>query len=387
MAIKNRFFKTTQGVPYEFAACKVANPTTIHNSGSATAADVDATYKWNEILAGTSAKAGSTGASAHAAGDLYLLRQNPTTGITYVARNDGTAAAVFRTGAYKTWPHQLAWCVNGTTKQYYTTSQFIPEKCDPIERYAYTGTTMQSVVLTSSGIPVGCTQELYFKIIETTPGNLPLPVWDYTIQLNSTMTEANAWSCIAQKITYGSYNAVTPVTSGTPKEGEFFTATAGGNGITIAASSSATGVGTTENNLAASRTFKLVAALLPTKSDPTDYGVVFTSTTTAHVPGVGIQQQVEDLFAEANVRSGVEYYMNGGVLPSEMGIPSTLNGILGADYAWTIYKISGVKAETSKTPATIGNKFYIFVAVKNTATAQDTDATFHSMFGGSSYNA
>ena len=376
MAIKNRFFKTTQGVPFEFAACKFANPTTIHNSGSAVGVDADATYEWSKILNATAAKAGTTGASSQAAGDFYLLRQNPTTGVITAAKNTGNSE-VFRTGAYKSWPHQVAWCVNATTKQYHTSSQFIPEKCDAIERYEAAAATPQASTIASSVIPVGVFQELYFKVVETTSGNVPVPIWDYTQQLNATVTETQAWANIAAKINLG-------------KDYEFFTATALSNGITITASTTAVGLGSSESAITTSRTFKLVATLLPTKSDPMDQGVTFTATyTTPASAGVGVQQQVEDMYTEALVRNGIgHFYTQGFYTETEMGIPSTLNAALGGDYSWSIYKISGIKAENSKlATGQTTNKFYIFIAVKNTATAQDTDATFHRMFGGATYNS
>jgi len=169
MALKNRYFKSTQGVPYELAVSTTAL--------SNVTADANASFTFSTIAAGSSNN-----------GDFYLLRQNPTTGVVYAAKNDA-ADQIFRTGTYKSWPHQLAWCVNSTTKQFYLTSQFIPEKCDPIEEYAAAPAVAQISTLTSSVIPTGVYQELYFKVIETTPGNIPLPSWEYTVLLTPTMTE------------------------------------------------------------------------------------------------------------------------------------------------------------------------------------------------------
>jgi hypothetical protein len=354
MAIKNRFYKTTQGVPFEFAAA-----TTVPNVS--VTADQHSSGLWTTIAAA---------AATPAAGDFYLLRQDPATGIVYAAKNNGNAQA-FRTGTYKGYPHQLAWCNNSTTKQWILSSQFIPEKCDVIEKYTYAVATAQVSTITSSVIPVGAVQELYVKIIETTPGNLPLPVWDYVQQLNTTVTEQTAWTNIANKINYGSYSA----TSGTPKEDEWFTASAGTNSITITAAA------TSSNPLGyQSRTFKIVATLLPTKSDQTDYGVTFTfSTGTAQSSGTGVAAQVEDMYAEALVRNGIgHFYNNAGVLATEMGIPSTLAAAVGTN-TYHIYKISGIKTEVSKTPmGVLSNKFYMFIASEVT-----DDATLQYPFGGS----
>lgn len=361
MALKNRYFKSTQGVPYEFAVAYATTPTAV-------SADTDTGATDNNGTTFTTLATTST------VGDFYVLRQRPATGTLYAAKNDGNSAA-WRTGNYKSWPHQLAWClesgVGGTTSErFYMTSQFIPEKCDPLEKYSYAAAAAQVSSITSSVIPVGAIQELYFKIVETTPGNIPLPSWEYTVLLNAAVTEATAWTYIAQKINYGSYTA----TSGTPKEDEWFTATAGTNGITITASSS-----TNPNQIG--RTFKLVATLLPTKSDSTDYGVTFTTTnTTAASLGVGTQAMVEDLFTEALVRQGIgHFYTPSGTTAAEFGVPGSLQTIMGGTSTYHIYKISGIKTETSKTPmGVLSNKFYIFIAVKVAA-----DTNFLYSLGGS----
>lgn len=338
--IKNRFFKTTSGVAFEFAVCKDATGVSV---------TADNTTTFTTVLG-----------SAQATGDFYLLRQNPTTGEITAAKNDA-AAAVFRTGAYKGWPHQLAWCVDGTSKQFYMTAPIIPEKCEPIEKISYAAATAQVSTLTTSGIPVNAIQELYFKIIETTPGNIPLPIWDYNQNLNTATSEATAWANIATKINLG-------------KEGEFFTATAGPTGITI-----------TANAGSESRTFKLVFALQPTKSDPNDYGVTSTvSTGTPAYPGNGTQEMVEALYQEALVRQGVgHFYTPAGVTAQEFGIPATLEVALGGTNTFHIYKITAYKSEASKTPHNVlQGKNYIFVAV---IAAQATE--FERLFGGASYNA
>lgn len=344
MAIKNRFFKTTQGVPYEFALCKDAS------APSSNSAATDNSTTFTSVVGGT-----------NATGDFYLIREAPTTGIKTIARNDGTAAAVFRTGAYKSWRHQLAWCVNGSTDKYALTTQFIPEYCAPIQKFAYAAAAAQVATMTSSVIPVGINQELYFKVIELTPGNVPLPIWDFHVMLTAAVSESDAWTTIATKINL-------------QNEGEFFTAVAGSNGITI-----------TVDSGQESRTVKLVAVLQPTKADTTDYGVTFThATTTAGNAGVGVQAQVEDLYTEALVREGIgHFYTNGNANPSEFGIPSTIATLLGGSNTFSIYSISGTKSEASKTPhAVLTNKFYIFVAVVS------SEATsFEKLFGGTSYDA
>lgn len=354
--LKNRFFKSTQGVPYEFA---VAYATT----STAVSADTDT---------GSTDSNGTTFttlATTAAVGDFFLLRQRPATGTVYAAKNSGNAAA-WRTGNYKSWPHQLAWCLEAgvggsSSERFYLTSQFIPEKCDPLEKYSYAAAVAQKSTMTSSVIPVGVNQELFFKLVETTPGNIPLPSWEYTVLMNTTVNEAAAWTYITTQINKAS-------------DGEWFTAVAGSNGITITGSTA-----TSPNQVG--RTFKLVATLSPTKSDPIDYGTTFTTnyTTSPNVAaslGVGTQAIVEDMFTEALVRQGIgHFYTPAGTTASEFGVPGSLQTIMGASATYHIYKISGFKTETSKTPmGVLSNKFYIFIAVKVA-----TDANFQNAFGGS----
>jgi hypothetical protein len=351
--LKNRFFKSTQGVPYELAVCTVP-PTSTGNE----------TTTFTSIIAGAST------------GNFFLLRQNPTSGVVTIARNDATGAAVFRTGAYKSWPHQLAWCVDGATDKFYLTSQFVPERCDPIEEYTAAPAVAQKSTMTSSVIPVGVNQELFFKLVETTPGNIPLPSWEYTVLMNTTVNEAAAWTYITTQINKAS-------------DGEWFAAVAGSNGITITGSTA-----TSPNQVG--RTFKLVATLSPTKSDPIDYGVTFTTnyTTSPNVAaslGVGTVAMAEDMFTEALVRQGIgHFYTQSGTTAAEFGVPGSLASIVGSITGdgsggiYNIYKISGYKSETSKTPmGVLSNKFYIFILVD----ADSTDVTnFKKQFGGTSYN-
>ena len=351
--LKNRFFKSTQGVPYELA---VATKT------PAVSVTTEATTTFTTIAGGTPAN-----------GDFYLLRQNPATGVVTAAKNSADAASGWRVNTtYKGWPHQLAWCANGTNEQFYLTSQFIPEKCDPMEEYTYSAAVAQKSTMASSTIPVGVNQELFFKLVETTPGSIPLPSWEYTVLMNTTVNEAAAWTYIATQINKAS-------------DGEWFAAVAGTNGITITGSTA-----TSPNQVG--RTFKLVATLSPTKSDPIDYGVTFTTdyTTGSNVAaslGVGTVAIAEDMFTEALVRQGIgHFYTQSGTTASEFGVPGSLASIVGAltGNGYNIYKISGYKSETSKTPmGVLSNKFYIFILVDSDATET---AKFKMPFGGSAYN-
>lgn len=354
--LKNRFFKSTQGVPYEFAVAYKDTPTAV--TADTATGSTDSTGVTFTTLATTSA-----------VGDFFLLRQRPATGTVYAAKNDA-ASVGWRTGGFKSWSHQLAWCLEAgvggsTSERFYLTSQFTPEKCDPLEKYSYAAAVAQKSTMTSSVIPVGVNQELFFKLVETTPGNIPLPSWEYTVLMNTTVNEAAAWTYITTQINKAS-------------DGEWFTAVAGSNSITITGSTA-----TSPNQVG--RTFKLVATLSPTKSDPIDYGTTFTTnyTTSSNAAaslGVGTQAIVEDMFTEALVRQGIgHFYTPASTTASEFGVPGSLQTIMGGTSTYNIYKIAGVKTETSKTPmGVLSNKFYIFIAVKVTA-----DASFIFPFGGS----
>jgi acetolactate synthase small subunit len=78
--------------------------------------------------------------------------------------------------------------------------------------------------------------------------------------------------------------------------------------------------------------------------------------------------------------------LKAGTTAAEFGVPGSLASIVGTltGSGYNIYKISGIKTETSKTPMGIlSNKFYMFILV-------DSDSTeitqFKRQFGGASYN-
>jgi hypothetical protein len=96
------------------------------------------------------------------------------------------------------------------------------------------------------------------------------------------------------------------------------------------------------------------------------------------------------MFTEALVRQGIgHFYTQSGTIASEFGVPGTLASITGIAASnltakYNIFKISGIKTETSKTPmGVLSNKFYIFVLVDTTA--GDVSA-FKIPFGGSNFS-
>lgn len=397
--IKNRYFKTTQGVPFELAIGKqvagggVTNIPTMVSAGNAldyAAFVIDA----------------SSGQS------------------TRVPFNQALAASSLQK------PLILTFVENATTanKAITSTTPLIANTIKA-ELVPYKAPSNQVTVLAQTAGTIDVQQELSFKIIETTPGNSPLPTWDYTSIL--TLGSNATWAAIAAKINLKAENefftaavntltapiigaatllsqAVTEVaitdggngiiTAGLPNGTGTIpliftggagsgaagvlnvvngvavstTITAGGSGyssaptVTIAAQTVLPGI--TITSLDASRHFKLVAVVLPTRANYNDYGVVYTATTTTPASaGSGTVQHLIELQKEANVRRGIGHYytdkISFGTTGSEFGLPVDMVTESNTTQ-WDIVVLTGTKIEPSPTPVgTHHNKHYIFVAV------------------------
>lgn len=308
MAIKNRYFKTTQGVPYEFAA------------GKQYAAGGIATFQ-NFIDNGIAL-------------DLAVFYVDPNNHLQPTRIPEGAAlpAAAAKAPVFFSFIESLNGNSEGLTV---STTPLIGETIKA-ELVAYAAPTNQVSSLLKAGGTIVAGQELTFKVVETTPGNQPLPVWEYTEIIT---TEAATWTKIQDRI-----NA--------KLEGEFFTANDQATGIIITS---------TDPN----RHFRLVAVVNPTKVAPTEQGVSFTYTlTTPSSEGSGTLAQVLSLQTEAHVRRGIgHFYTNGGVLPSEFGLPYDVV-TAAATANWDIVAIVGLKQEPSPTPVNLHQqKHYIFIAV------------------------
>ena len=205
------------------------------------------------------------------------------------------------------------------------------------ELVEYAAPTYQVEVLTHTSGTIGETQELSFKVIETTPLNQNLPTWDYVVPLTGGID--NALAAIVVKINLAN-------------EGEFFTAVSDATTITLTSTD-------------ASRHFKLAAVVLPTKADSTDRAIVLTATnTTKASAGSGTLAHILELQKEANIRRGIgHYYPNQNATAEEFGVPVDV-ATLAATATWDIVVLKGLKQEPS--PTSIGvhqNYHYIFVAV------------------------
>lgn len=305
---KNRYYKTTAGVPFEFA----------FGNSVPVAGGVTAEKMADVITSGTK-------------GEVRVMRTDSTLDTPYtVVANTALATAYAKQQVFLSYVTKAGEVRNTAPMVANTITAKV---------IAYAAPTLQVVECLNDGLgTVSLQQRLSFKIIETTPGAEPLPKWSYDQALLG--GEAAAWTDIATKINLGNDN-------------EFFTAVANATGITITSTD-------------ASRHFRLAADVILTKADPNESGVTYTSTqTTAAFEGSGTLDQVERLFEEAMVRDGVTHYYvdQSGTSPADFGLPTKVADTI-ATTTFDIVVLSGYKTEASKTPQNVLNSpFYVFVAV------------------------
>jgi len=307
MAIKNRYFKTTQGVPYDFAAGKQ--------------------YAANTILTFPDFIANAIALDIA----LFYVDPNDPAQPTRIPEGAALPAAAEKAPVFVSFVETLS---NGlaVTK---STTPFIGGSISAT-LVPYTAPAFEAASLLKAAGTIVAGQELTFKVIEITAGNQPLSTWEYTEIIT---TEAATWTKIQNRI-----NAAL--------QEEFFTGNDQPTGIII-------------TSLDASRRFKLVAVVSPTKVAPVEQGVTYTYTeTTKPNPGSGTLAQVLLMQAEAQVRLGVgHFYPQAGTLPEEFGLPFDVV-TAAATLNWDIVVLTGIKQEVS--PTYIGvhhNKHYIFIAV------------------------
>ena len=310
--IKNRYYKTTPGVSYEFAVGQ-----NLPVAGGVTA------VKMSDIVA------------ASTVGNIHIMREAVDSAQPYaVVVNTALAAAYKKQPIFVTYVTEDE---NGKPLMKNTIS-LIAETITA-EVIAYSAPANHQVKLENSGVGVVSTlQELAFKVIETTPGNVPLPTWPFNESLM--FGEDAAFAKIAAKINLAA-------------DEEFFTAVAGSGSITITSTD-------------ATRHFKLVAVINPTKADNSDTGVSYTSTVlTQAKAGNGTLDQVKELYYYANIKEGVShFYPQQGTNSAEFGLPMALTTIVGATTTFDIVRLTGYKTEYSPTP--IGShtqENHIFIAV------------------------
>lgn len=392
--IKNRFFKTTVGVPFELA---------IGNSlGS---------YPDVKTFVET-ATAGKLGAF------LVDTTSSQPIGVPF-------NAALSAANKKKQFFLAFMESVNGVDRQMCSVTPLLAGEITAILN-PYKAPTAQVSSLELSSGTISNLQELSFKVIETTPLNIQLPVYDYNTSFVG--GESAAWGRIIDKInlaydgefftaSVSAYAAptlgaatvsgglVTSVALGSAGNNVYSAAVPTGNGqiplvitggggtgaagylpivngvaktpvitaggtayataptVTIAAQTGTGSTAITITSKDANRHFKLIATVLPTKADYSDTGATYTSTTTVGAyGGNGTVDHVRQLQFEANVRRGVttEYAMQNAT-SEEFGEPVDM---VGTTTQWDIVALSGYKKEDSPTPVELHTrKAYIFVAV------------------------
>ncbi len=315
MAIKNRFYKTTVGVPFELVVAKQFLDATTHTTNKAVIANaVD--YDFIAYTVGTGA-----------------------TSPIPVPVGGGSAALA---AAYRKKPIYFAVATNqDTATGLAVLKTTVPLRADTItaELIAYTAPAFQVSKIIRSAGTISTNQILEFKIIETTPGNTPLPTWDYSQPL--TTSAVTAWTAIRDKI-----NLLA--------DQEFFTAALVTDGIQLTSTD-------------ANRHFKLVATVSPTRADPADYNIIFTySTSVKPKAGSGTLDQVLELMREDNIRRGITHYFptqNDRVTAASFGLPiDTATGQ--GTTTFDIVVLSGFRTEWSPTPKQQHiNKAYVFIAL------------------------
>lgn len=377
--IKNRFYKTTQGFPFELLVAKTA-PDGINNQ------TVEAFVAGATVL------------------DVAAFVMDKATG--------KPQRKVLGTGlSTADKAKQIFFAVEDKANSIISTTP-IPASGVTAEKIAYKAPTNQVSVLSNVAGTISTTQELAFKVIETTPGTNKLPIWDYNLILTGGAAAAYqklaTWinSAKDEEFFTASVNAITNPTfaNATFSSGAVagIAVTDGGSGIVTAALPSGTGTlpvtisggggsgatavanivdgvvksvtitaggsgysGTVTGSLGSltvlpgikitstdpNRHFRLSAVIHPTKQDSVDYGVVFSVINPIKAyAGTGTLEHLLELQKEANVLRGIgHYYPAAGYTAAEFGLPKDIVTESGAT-TWDLVVIRAVKTENSPTP-------------------------------------
>lgn len=205
------------------------------------------------------------------------------------------------------------------------------------ELNAYKAPVMEVATITQSGGTISEKQTVTVKVIELTPGQIPLPTWSYEASLAGGLTAA--FTKIAAAI-----NAT--------KDEEFFTAS-NANGVLTVTSTDAT------------RNFRLAATVNVSNSDFEDYGVDFTvAITTPAYAGNGTLDQIQEMWREYSIKRGVShFYPDQGTNGEEFGLPADISTTTGGS-TFDIVTVSGYRFEDSPTPVERHvKKAYVFIVV------------------------
>lgn len=388
MSLSNRYHKVTQGVAFELVVA-------------------------DSLLtsAGTTLKAFS------AAGPLYRMGIFAESAIAAqpVSLATNTVIPVADRKKNIMFGYTVETDANGVYQVRHTTS-CKADQCTA-ELIPYKAPAFQTATIVNAGVGTVSTQQrLAVKIIETTPGNIPLPVWDFDESLVLGQTAAFAkiiakinakteneffiaqapLAPVAGAVTTAS-NAVTAVAITNPGSGitgsfsvsfsggggsgaaatanvvggivTSVTVTAGGSGYTSAPTASFSGATLISSGMMvvsqdSTRHFKIVAAILPTKADPSDTGVYYNyAVITNASAGSGTLAQIMDLQHEDSIRRGVGHFdPNQAMVNAEdFGVPKNAYG---STTTFDIVRINVNQTEESPTNKQMHfNKKYIYICV------------------------
>ena len=327
---KNRYFKTTFGVPTELVFGGNTLPTGVTNQGTIDFA----------ALTGV-------------AGVIYPVRIMPNLKDRRVLQNS-TGWNNFTTGAIAagTTPNinvdsqaiQFASCVTaGTvlTGSFQMSTPLLAKSIRIIGSKSYTAAAAQvSTLLLNGTYTVGHTA--VFKVIETTPGNQNLPVWDYEVHITTGTTAANLATDFNNKFGTGSTTPTSASTvMNTTKSDEWFYFTISSATITVTAAAGAAG-----------RSFKLSLTVQTSSAAPTASAWTTPTYTLSTAPswGSGTPDQIANLIQEDATRRGVgHYYPTQNATASEFGTPdATISALIASSPS--VLTLQGLKYENSPTP-------------------------------------
>ena len=210
------------------------------------------------------------------------------------------------------------------------------------------------------------------KIIETTPGNQNLPVWNYEIPfITASSTAANGMTAtevvtqIHNKIGAGASPAVPTSASTvmtTTRQDEWFYISGSSTTLTITAAAGAKG-----------RTFKcsFTVQVSPSVTTASNWVNPTFATTTAASWGYGTSDHITNLIQEDAIRRGVgHYYPNQNATASEFGTPDAAV-LANISTTPTTITLVGQKVEASPTPAEqhINTNHYITIVCGPTQAA------------------
>lgn len=310
--IQNRFFKTTVGVPFEFIPGLIAAL-----GGTRT------TYK---TFLDTTPVVGDYGAFVV---DGTKLNKTLTMGtaITTAQKKFPVYFSVLRK-------------VTAGVGEPLNTTPLLGESIRA-EVVAYKAPAFQSAKVTlASGTPA-VSQSISFKIIETTPGNNPLPIWDYTLP-----------------ITVDVPTTVTAIVAAATADVE-------NDNWTVTALTAPDGINVVSKD--ATRHFRLAVSVNTSASQPIDASTWTYTVNTAPSAGSGTVAHLRQLEYEDNVRRGITaQYPAEGFASAEFGaVVSMIDAIVAAGTTtFDLVVITGVKTEISPTPIERHhNVYYIFLAV------------------------